>query len=402
VKESNARVLVIQNLPELEKALGEIGVDSRGTEIMAPKGLNRLVKLEGLDVRAANVVKQEMLSLGAEAAVSKDVYYFNRETTDVILMGTLRHFAELYTKLQRQPFGLKRVAEEVREALANFEDSLQQFRVGKCTLDLKKRTHVMGVLNLTPDSFSDGGRYMDSDKALSHALRMAEEGADLIDVGGESSRPGAAPVSVEEETRRVVPVVEKLVAMINTPVSVDTYKAEVARRALDAGASMVNDISALRMDEAMLSLVVERKVPVVLMHMQGTPRDMQDDPQYESLTGEISLFLRERIQLCLDAGIGSDKILIDPGIGFGKTVDHNLEILKHLAELKSLGYPLLIGASRKSFIGKVLGLPAEERLEGTAATVAYSIVQGAHIVRVHDVREMVRVARMTDAIMRAD
>lgn len=401
MKESNARVLVIQSLPEIEKALAEIGVDPRGVEIMSPKGINRLVKLENLDVRAANVIKQEMLSLGAEAAISKDVYYFNRETTDVILMGTLRHFAELYTKLQRQPFGLKRVAEEVREVLANFEDRPYEFRVGKSTLHLNRRTHIMGVLNTTPDSFSDAGRFADSDKALSHALRMAEEGADIIDVGGESSRPGAEPVSAEEEIRRVMPVIEKLVAMIGTPISIDTYKAEVAGRALEAGASMVNDISALRMDETMLSLVAERKVPVVLMHMKATPRDMQDNPQYESLIGEISLFLRERIKLCLDAGISPDKIVIDPGIGFGKTVDHNLEILKHLSEFKSLGYPMLVGSSRKSFIGKILGLPPDERLEGTAATVAYSIVQGADIVRVHDVREMVRVARMTDAFMRA-
>lgn len=401
MKETNARVITVRNLPDVEKMLAEIGVDPAGIEIMAPKGIQRLVKLENVDVRAANVIKQEMLSLGAEAALSKDVYYFNRENTDVILMGTLRHFKELYSKLLRQPFGLKHIAEEIREALANFEDQARVLKVGKSTLHLNKRTHLMGILNITPDSFSDGGRFVDPDKALSHAIRMAEDGADIIDVGGESSRPGAEPVSIEEEVKRVVPIIEKLAAMISTPISIDTYRAEVARRALDAGAAMVNDISALRMDEGMLSLIAERKVPVVLMHMQGTPRDMQENPQYQSVVGEICTFLRERIQLCLGAGITSERIVIDPGIGFGKTVDHNLEIMKHLSEFKSLGYPLLIGTSRKSFVGKVLGLPTEERLEGTAATVAYAVTQGADVVRVHDVKEMVRVVRMADSIMRA-
>lgn len=398
---SNARVLAIHEIAEIRKALREIGVDAEGIEIMGPKAIHRLIKLEDVDVRAANIIKQEMLSLAGEAAISKEAYYLKQETTDVILIGTLSHYKDLYNKLQRQPFGLRDLAEEIREVLSNYEDRVNELTVGSTTFKLDRRTHVMGILNITPDSFSDGGRFIDPSRALSHAIKMAEDGADIIDVGGESSRPGAAPVSADEEAKRVIPLIEKLSSVIRVPISIDTYKAKVARLALDAGASMVNDISALRMDAEMLSLVAKRKVPVVIMHMQGTPQNMQENPQYESVVGEISAFLRERIRLCLEAGVPRDKIIVDPGVGFGKTIDHNLGIMKHISEFRGLGYPLMLGTSRKSFIGNVLGLPVEERVEGTAATIAFAIAQGVEIMRVHDVKQMVRVAKMTNAIMRA-
>lgn len=265
-----------------------------------------------------------------------------------------------------------------------------------------RRTLVMGILNLTPDSFSDGGLFISVGAAVEHAERMVAEGADIIDVGGESSRPGADSVPAEVEMDRVLPVIERLAKAIETPISIDTYKSSVARYALDAGACIVNDISALRGDPDMARIVAEAGVPVVLMHMKGTPRNMQLDPRYDSLISEIISFLKARIQAAVDAGISPDRIIVDPGIGFGKTVAHNLEIIRRLREFKSLGKSILIGTSRKSFIGKVLGLPVDDRLEGTAATVALAISGGADIVRVHNVKEMARVARMTDAIMRSN
>ena len=269
-----------------------------------------------------------------------------------------------------------------------------------CLVSDNRRTLVMGILNLTPDSFSDGGLFTSVDAAVENAERMVAEGADIIDVGGESSRPGADSVPAEVEMDRVLPVIERLAKAVETPISIDTYKSSVARYALDAGACIINDISALRGDPDMVRIVAEAGVPVVLMHMKGTPRNMQLDPRYDSLISEIISFLKARIQTAVDAGISPDQIIIDPGIGFGKTVVHNLEIIRRLREFKSLGKPILIGTSRKSFIGKVLDLPVDDRLEGTAATVALAISGGADIIRVHNVKEMVRVARMTDVIVR--
>jgi dihydropteroate synthase len=267
------------------------------------------------------------------------------------------------------------------------------------SFDLSRETCIMGILNTTPDSFTDGGVFFRKDSAVEHGLRMVEDGAHIIDIGGESTRPGSDPVEYEEEIRRTVPVIEELAKRVNVPLSIDTYKAGVAKRALDAGASMVNDISGLRFDPAMAGVVAEYEVPVVLMHIKGSPKDMQLNPEYEALIPEIMDYLRGSIRLAVDAGVGEDMILVDPGIGFGKTFEHNLEILKHLREFTLLGKPLLVGPSRKAFLGKILGdAPTSERLEGTAAAVAISIMNGAHVVRVHDVKEMARVARVADAI----
>ncbi|MBI3994494.1 MAG: dihydropteroate synthase [Nitrospirae bacterium] len=258
----------------------------------------------------------------------------------------------------------------------------------------------MGILNVTPDSFSDGGLFLKTDDAIRRAEALVEEGADLIDVGGESSRPGADPVPAEEEIRRVVPVIEHLSKRLSVPISIDTSKAGVALRAIAAGARIINDISALRFDPEMAPLAAETGAPVVLMHMQGTPKEMQARPVYTDVVREITAFFKSRIRFAERSGIARDRILLDPGIGFGKTTEHNLEILARLSEFRSLGRPVLIGPSRKSFIGRVLDLPAAERLEGTAAAVAAGILHGASIVRVHDVRAMVRVARMVEAIER--
>lgn len=265
-------------------------------------------------------------------------------------------------------------------------------------LDLSKRTHIMGILNVTPDSFSDGGLYLDTDKAVERSFEIEKEGADMIDIGGESTRPGALPLSPEEELSRVVPVIEKLKSRLRIPISIDTFKAEVAREAIKAGASIINDISGLRFDPEMVTVAAKYDVPVVIMHIKGTPRDMQINPVYQDLIGEIRHFLEEGISIAQKAGVDDDMIIIDPGIGFGKTFEHNLEIINRLDEFRSLGMPILLGPSRKSFIGKILDLPPGDRLEGTAAAVAIGIMKGANIVRVHDVSSIVRVARVVDAI----
>jgi len=257
----------------------------------------------------------------------------------------------------------------------------------------------MGVLNVTPDSFSDGGLYFNRDSAVERGIRMVDEGADIIDVGGESTRPGSEPVEENEEIRRTVPVIESLARKISIPISIDTYKSAVARRALDAGASMVNDISGLRFDPEMPRVIAEYNVPVIIMHIKGRPKDMQIDPVYEALIPEVMDYLRISIRLAMKFGVRQEMIIIDPGIGFGKTFEHNLEIIKNLSEFTLLGRPVAIGVSRKAFIGRILGdAPPSERLEGTAAAVAISVYNGANIVRVHDVKEMKKVVRVVDAI----
>jgi dihydropteroate synthase len=266
-------------------------------------------------------------------------------------------------------------------------------------LDLS-RTLVMGMLNRTPDSFHAGSRLDDVDDALRVAERMVEAGADVLDVGGESSRPGAAPIAPEEEIRRVAPAIESIRRRHDVPISVDTVRAEVARVALDAGADLVNDISALG-DPEMAAVIAARSAPVVLMHMRGTPRTMQTDTDYEDVVEEIAAFLVDASEKAVAAGIRGDRIVLDPGIGFGKSVEGNLEILRRLPELSRLGRPLLVGASRKSFIGKTLDLPVDERLEGSLAVAALAAWQGARVIRAHDVRETVRVVRMVDAVRRA-
>lgn len=257
----------------------------------------------------------------------------------------------------------------------------------------------MGILNITPDSFSDSGMHFDKSGAIDHAFKMIDDGADILDIGGESSRPGSEPVSLDEELRRTIPVIEALAKNISIPISIDTYKSEVAVQALEAGASIVNDISGMRFDPEMPKVISRFKVPVVIMHIKGTPKNMQDNPTYEALIPEIIDYFRTRIRLAVKSGIPENMIILDPGIGFGKTFEHNLEIINNLEQFSVLKKPLLIGPSRKAFLGKILGgLPPQERLEGTAASVAISIIKGAHIVRVHDVKEMARVAKVADAI----
>ena len=281
------------------------------------------------------------------------------------------------------------------------EEPLAPWRCRGLELPVRERTHVMGILNVTPDSFSDGGRFAGEAEAIRQGVAMAAEGADIVDVGGESTRPGAEDVDAGEETRRVVPVIRALAAAVDVPISIDTTKASVAEAALEAGAVIVNDVSAMRADPAMAEVVAASGAGLVLMHMLGTPRTMQVDPRYDDVVVQVVDALLGWVAAAEAAGVERERIVIDPGIGFGKTAQHNLTLLRHLDRMVLTGYPVLVGPSRKSFIGLTLGLPVEERLEGTAAAVAWSVAAGAQLVRVHDVRPMVRVVRMTEAIMRA-
>jgi len=276
------------------------------------------------------------------------------------------------------------------------------------TLDIRGRRLIlgptawlMGIVNVTPDSFSDGGAFFDPERAVEHALALACEGADILDVGGESTRPGSLPVPPEEELARVLPVIRKLRPRTGVLISVDTTKSAVARAALDAGADIVNDTSALRDDPEMAPLVARSGAAVVLMHMKGTPRTMQDAPHYDDLVGEIRSFLAARCRAAEAAGIAAERIIVDPGIGFGKTAEHNLALIERLDAFQDLGRPVCVGFSRKAFIGRVLGLPPEERLEGTIAAAVLSVSRGAEILRVHDVGPVARAVRMAEAILGA-
>jgi dihydropteroate synthase len=273
-------------------------------------------------------------------------------------------------------------------------------RVGAHVLELGERTAIMGIVNVTPDSFSDGGAFLDPAAAIEHGLRLAGEGADILDVGGESTRPGADPVSEQEELRRVVPVVRELAARSGVPVSIDTTKAAVAEAALAAGATIVNDVSALRLDPLLGAVVARAGAALVIMHMQGTPRTMQQAPHYDDLVGEVIAELAAGIGRAAAAGIDPGNVLVDPGIGFGKSLEHNLTLLDRLGELEKLGRAILVGPSRKAFIGRLLDLPAAERVEGTIAACCCAADRGAHVVRVHDVTPVRRALRVTDAILR--
>lgn len=397
----NVRFLQTGAEADAARHLEDLQSSPEGSTIMQPKMSHYLVHLDDLDTRAANILKQNALSIGGEVSLPRNVFEFKGQTTSAIISGTRRQFNTLIPKLSHQPFGLTALQSEL-VALFNSLDVAERGHILKLRgreYQLAEHTLVMGILNVTPDSFSDGGRFFERETAVEHGLRMVEEGADILDIGGESTRPGAELTSEEEELNRVIPVIEAIRRSVEVPISVDTSKSGVARLALNAGADMLNDVSALRIDPGIAELAAERAVPLCLMHMLGMPKTMQVNPEYGDLMGEIIAFLRERAEAAAEVGVEPANILVDPGIGFGKTVAHNLEILRRLRELRGLGYPVLVGPSRKSFIGRVLDLPEGERLEGTAASVALSIANGADIVRVHDVSEMVRVAGLTDAIV---
>ena len=257
----------------------------------------------------------------------------------------------------------------------------------------------MGILNVTPDSFSDGGQFSSTQQAADYAIKMINDGADIIDIGGESTRPGAKPVPLEEELKRIQPVIKTIREQTDCLISIDTYKASVAEVALDLGANMINDVSSLSYDQNMASIVSTRKTPIILMHMQGSPQNMQLDPNYNNLIDDLIFFFKNKIEISNKAGISNNMIILDPGLGFGKHVEDNFEIIRELKQIKAMGYPILLGPSRKSFIGEALKLPVKERLEGTLASIAVGIINGAKIVRVHDVLETKRTVLIVEKLL---
>lgn len=395
----NPRALSVTTPDQARAVLERVGVDPGGVGKMGGKMLHRCIHLPAMLCRQANILKQEMLSLGGDAAVARGTVACSIDHTDVVLIGTDKQLVQLCSKLKAQPFNLAGLSVELEQLVKNLVQPPEKWVTSRREL-LLGRPLIMGVLNLTPDSFSDGGRYLDPERAVEHALRMESEGADIIDVGGESTRPGALPVSAVEEAARVIPVIERLSTALNCAISVDTWKSKVAESALSAGAEIINDISGFRFDPLMASVAARSRAAAVLMHTRGRPDEMQSDTVYQDLMSDVLAGLRGSIALALEAGVRPGSIVVDPGIGFGKDADGNLSILKNLSELTSLGFPVLVGTSRKSFIGKILGREnGSERVFGTAASVALSLAGGAQILRVHDVRAMRDVADVACAIL---
>lgn len=394
----NAHLTIARTEQEAKARLAQTGCSPEGAAKMAPKFRHYAIKLEGVSSPAANILKQEMLSLGGEAAILREALTDPKAKGNVVLMGTLRQLRELARKLKPQPFGLSALAADLPRLLADIERTEFVIPTAKGELVLKERPLLMGIVNVTPDSFYDGGRFAETGAAVAQALKLVDEGADLIDIGGESTRPGSDPVPVDEELRRVIPVIAELAGKISVPISIDTRKSEVARQALAAGAAMVNDVSALGYDPDLAAAAAAAKAPLILMHIQGTPKDMQANPHYEDLFGEIIAFLRERMERAIAAGVSEELILVDPGIGFGKTVAHNLELIRDLWRLRSLGRPIVLGHSNKSFIGQVLKVEKEDRAEGSAAAAVAGVLAGAHILRVHEVKYHRRFVEMAAAI----
>lgn len=418
----NPRLLRCDTPEELRAALTAVHADPDDLAAMLPQGRTVLLRLDGVSAPGARVLREHLRARGAAAALSAGADGGDEPVTGVLLIGSERALRGALEALRQEPLPeLRALTREAETALDNaLATERGAMRIGGRTFPWDERTYVMGIVNVTPDSFSgDGllatkpsatGGQAVTDAAVRQALTFLAEGADILDVGGESTRPGGPPVDAETEAARVVPVIEALRRETDAPISVDTYKASVAQRALDAGADMVNDEWGTRMDPDMGPLVARGEIPVVLMHNRSRPRDATQEARlggryvgirYADLVGDVLRELGALVETAEAAGIARERIIIDPGIGFGKTVEQNLYLLSHLDALRVLGLPVLVGPSRKSFIGYTLDVPPEERMEGTAAAVALSVVRGADIVRVHDVRAMARVVRMVDAIMRA-
>lgn len=386
----------LYTLYDPEKELNKLGCDQTGIALMAPKSRYYNIKVRRVPLPDSFIIKQEALSQGAEAAIpARTMNNFVQEPVDIFIMGTERQLEKFASKLKLQHGRLAELGKEIIEIVRNRRTPPEGLKMGRFHLPLGKKTLIMGILNVTPDSFSDGGSYNGIEDAVKQARRMADEGADIIDIGGESTRPGADPVGSREELSRVMPVIKALKEekSIKLPLSIDTYKGEVAEEALKAGVEMINDVWGLQKDPEVARSAARHEAVICLMHNR-------DNTDYDDLIADITVELKKSIDLAIEEGIPEKDIIIDPGIGFGKDLQQNLEVMRHLQDLKSLGYPILLGTSRKSMIGKTLDLPVADRLEGTAATVAYGIAAGVEIIRVHDVKEMSRVSRMTDAIVR--
>jgi dihydropteroate synthase len=387
----NAHVLEIRRLEEARAALASLGLPAERAQVDAARLQFRVLRLEG-------VAAEPLAALQALAGRFGDSLTIREGSGRLLLAGRLDALRSLAASLGDHP-PLSGLALELQGCL---EEERRILRWGRRSLDFRRRIHVMGILNCTPDSFYPGSRLPRSEPALAAARAMIASGADILDVGGESTRPGSEPVTVDEELSRVMPVLEGIRAESDVLLSIDTRKVDVARQALQAGADMVNDVSALRDNRPLAELVADSGVPVVLMHMRGEPKTMQAHPRYEDTIAEISAELRGSVDFACDAGIDPGRIILDPGIGFGKRVRDNLLIIKQLRAFRSLGFPVLLGLSRKSFLGEVTGEPVEGRLVASVAANALAMLNGADIVRVHDVREAVQTARVVEAVREAE
>ncbi len=372
------------DVDELRRLFTAAGSDPAGAAIMARKAEALVIRVDDLKAPAANILKQEMLSVGGDCATHRDVILGGPDRSSVHLIGNERQLRALLRKLPAQPFGLRGLGESIAKLLGRLAAPPSLLNHARGELEFGDAPRLMGILNVTPDSFSDGGRWDDPARAVERGLRMLAEGADIIDVGGESTRPGSAPVTADEEAARVVPVIRELARQADAPISVDTRKAEVAAAALAAGAAIVNDVSALA-DPDMAPLVVESGAAVVLMHMRGVPETMQDEPVYDDVVDEIYRWLEARAAQAAAAGIARGRLVLDPGIGFGKRIADNTALIRRLGEFHALGLPLLLGASRKSFLGELMDEPdPDRRLEGSLAAAARATEARAQILRVHD------------------
>jgi dihydropteroate synthase len=382
---------------DVKRHLGDFDLSGEDIQKIADNFLYCAIKLESVDTRAANLMKSYLETLGGGIAMSRGAHDYTVRETDVLITGSRRTLQLLATRLKGEPYGLDAVSGEI---LACTTAGNRTISWGSRTLDFTHKTYVMGILNCTPDSFFPSSRAASTKDAMRSAREMISAGVDIVDVGGESTRPGAEPVPVEEEIRRVIPVIQALRGDSDVIVSVDTRKKEIAERALDAGADIINDISGLRHNEELARLVARRRVPVVLMHMRGAPKTMQKNPYYKNTISEILRELQPSIAAAIGAGIAPEMIIIDPGIGFGKRSQDNLRIIKELASLKSLKFPILVGLSRKGFIGEILDRPVEKRLIGTVTANTLAILNGANIIRVHDVADAVEMVKIIDSVRR--
>lgn len=392
------RLISARSRPALERYFAEAGVDPYGIRVIEAKAETLVVRVDDVPAPAANIIKQQLLSIGGDAAVHREVIRGNPPRSTVYIVGDRNRLARLPDKFAPQPFGLAELGEEIVRLIVAAEEPSPAVSLPDGELDLAGGPVIVGVLNATPDSFSDGGRYLDPGKAYEHALQMVEEGAGVIDIGGESTRPGAAEVSAEEELGRVRPIIARLAGKVSAPLSIDTRKAFVAEAALGAGAAIINDVSGLRHDHAMLETAARTKAAVIVMHMLGDPATMQEKPSYDDVTSEILAWLGERTDAMMAAGIPREKIIVDPGIGFGKRLEHNLTLLREIGDFRSLGFPVMVGYSRKSFLGSVTGREAGERLSGGFAALARALDGGVRLVRVHDVRETADFVKVWKAI----
>jgi dihydropteroate synthase len=389
---------------DLGAELARLGVSGSAAGPLIRHASGRAVTLEGLAPAVGRELRERLRALGGDAAVGPSAYAGTAgvplDGVDVLLLGSAAQLQALAERLDTSAVEgpSMALAGAIRRALGGATWRPGVLHLGRHRLDLARRVAVMGIVNVTPDSFYDGGRYAAPQPAVAHGLRLVAEGADLLDVGGDSAGGRARPIDAAEEIRRVVPVIRALTQQTDVPVAVDTYRAETAAAALDAGAAMVNDITGLS-DPGMAPAVAAGDAGLCVMHIKGRPKEFPSDFAYRSLTGDIARFLEARTAVALAAGVGRERLVVDPGIEFGKLLNQDLELLRRLPELGVLGYPLLVAVSRKHFIGNILDLPPEDLLEGTAAAVAFSVVRGAHLVRVHDVGAMVRVVRVVEALL---